>query len=442
MSNTGTTFRRLQIGGWRQFQAIDIEFHDRLTVLTGTNGAGKTSLLNILSRHLGVERNYLAVRIGGRVDLGFTTSFFSLAKRFFEWFPFVDPSRKSDEPFHRCGTLVYENGVTAALSVPKRSGLQYSLNFQDQQPVVGFHFPSHRPMPIYQEVSQIDFRGIAPSQAFHMLVGPNNASYMGNHHGNSVLFYLKTVLASWAQIGNGGVDPDPAQAEAYNGFIRALAKILPKEIGFKNLTIRRPDIVLETDTGEFMVDASSGGLTTLIEIAALIYTCSLRDDVKGGRFVVTFDEPENHLHPSLQRSLLPTLVEAFPQVQFIIATHSPFMVSSLKDSNVYVLRYANAEAAAGIPSAISAKRRIESEKLDHANRAGTASEILRDVLGVPVTFPAWVEQDLEAIVSRYEKEPVTNEILDQLKSDVKQAGLDDLFPDAMLRLGRRHDRHN
>src|ERR1700684_3254096 len=47
---------------------------------------------------------------------------------------------------------------------------------------------------------------------------------------------------------------------------------------------------------------------------------------------------ENHLHPSLQRSLFVKLVEAFPLTQFIIATHSPFIVSGLKDSNVYVLR--------------------------------------------------------------------------------------------------------
>ena len=37
---------------------------------------------------------------------------------------------------------------------------------------------------------------------------------------------------------------------------------------------------------------------------------------------------------------------------------------------------------------------IQSVRLDYANRAGTAGEILRDVLGVPVTLPAWVEADL------------------------------------------------
>jgi predicted ATPase len=40
-------FRSLRIEGWRQFDNVDIELHPRLTVLTGANGAGKTSLLRI-----------------------------------------------------------------------------------------------------------------------------------------------------------------------------------------------------------------------------------------------------------------------------------------------------------------------------------------------------------------------------------------------------------
>ena len=86
-----------------------------------------------------------------------------------------------------------------------------------------------------------------------------------------------------------------------------------------------PDVLLETRSGEFLIDAASGGITTLIEIAALIYGCSIREEVKGKRFVVVYDEPENHLHPELQRALFQNLTDAFPLVQFIVATHSPFI---------------------------------------------------------------------------------------------------------------------
>jgi predicted ATP-dependent endonuclease of OLD family len=46
-------FKSLKISNWKQFHAIDIEFHKKLTVLTGSNASGKTTLLNLLGRHFG-----------------------------------------------------------------------------------------------------------------------------------------------------------------------------------------------------------------------------------------------------------------------------------------------------------------------------------------------------------------------------------------------------
>lgn len=75
-------------------------------------------------------------------------------------------------------------------------------------------------------------------------------------------------------------------------------------------------------------------------------------------FVAVIDEPENHLHPELQKSFLGNLIRAFPNVQFIVATDNPFMITSQKDSNVYVLNY-------------DEQHKVYSLKLDHINRADT-----------------------------------------------------------------------
>lgn len=58
------------------------------------------------------------------------------------------------------------------------------------------------------------------------------------------------------------------------------------------------------------------------------------------RFVILFDEPETHLHPRWQRSILPSLIEAVealrgkngPKPQMVIATHAPLVVASLEPS--------------------------------------------------------------------------------------------------------------
>ena len=51
--------------------------------------------------------------------------------------------------------------------------------------------------------------------------------------------------------------------------------------------------------------------------------------------IVLIDEIETHLHLELQRSILPFLTEMFPNLQFIVTTHSPFVASGLENVVVY-----------------------------------------------------------------------------------------------------------
>src|SRR5438876_179919 len=56
-------FKNLKIQNWKQIDYIDIDFHPKLTVLTGANGSGKTTILNILARHVGWEVPELSVPV-------------------------------------------------------------------------------------------------------------------------------------------------------------------------------------------------------------------------------------------------------------------------------------------------------------------------------------------------------------------------------------------
>ena len=53
--------------------------------------------------------------------------------------------------------------------------------------------------------------------------------------------------------------------------------------------------------------------------------------------IVLIDEVDNHLHVELQKNILPLLTNFFPNIQFIVTTHSPFVLSSLSNSVVYDL---------------------------------------------------------------------------------------------------------
>ncbi|MCL2054631.1 MAG: AAA family ATPase [Oscillospiraceae bacterium] len=53
--------------------------------------------------------------------------------------------------------------------------------------------------------------------------------------------------------------------------------------------------------------------------------------------IVLIDEIETHLHVELQKRVLPFLTKMFPNVQFIVTTHSPFVITSLENAVVYDL---------------------------------------------------------------------------------------------------------
>jgi predicted ATP-dependent endonuclease of OLD family len=50
---------------------------------------------------------------------------------------------------------------------------------------------------------------------------------------------------------------------------------------------------------------------------------------------VIIDEIDVHLHASLQRKVLPFLSSLFPKVQFIVSTHSPFVLMSVDDAVIF-----------------------------------------------------------------------------------------------------------
>jgi WD40 repeat protein len=57
-------------------------------------------------------------------------------------------------------------------------------------------------------------------------------------------------------------------------------------------------------------------------------------DVRG---VVVVDEVDLHLHPEWQRHLVPSLSKALPQLQFVLTSHSPLVVGTMSSRNVLLL---------------------------------------------------------------------------------------------------------
>lgn len=83
----------------------------------------------------------------------------------------------------------------------------------------------------------------------------------------------------------------------------------------------------------------SDGFSAIIEIVSeLIMRMENKSskiyDIEG---IVLIDEIETHLHIDLQRKILPFLASFFPKIQFIVSTHSPFVLSSIENAVIFDL---------------------------------------------------------------------------------------------------------
>ena len=99
--------------------------------------------------------------------------------------------------------------------------------------------------------------------------------------------------------------------------------------------------ILQKDKPPFTFQTLSAGYRAIFDVYAELLMRTEYFDVMPNELtgVVFIDEIDSHLHVSLQRLILPFFTESFPKIQFIVTTHSPFvLMSSLEeDTLVYDL---------------------------------------------------------------------------------------------------------
>lgn len=93
-------------------------------------------------------------------------------------------------------------------------------------------------------------------------------------------------------------------------------------------------LIKEGDRKTYDFNTLPDGYSSVLDIITeLILKMEARDsmDYKMAG-VVLIDEIETHLHVDMQKKILPFLTDFFPNIQFIVTTHSPFVLSSISDS--------------------------------------------------------------------------------------------------------------
>ena len=132
------------------------------------------------------------------------------------------------------------------------------------------------------------------------------------------------------------------RADELNEWFKHLENTLKKIFNKDDLVLeyehKKLNFYIQYDDKKFYLDELSDGYSALISILSeLILRMELEGirakyDIQG---LVFIDEIETHLHVDLQKQVLPFLCEFFPNIQFIVTTHSPFVISSINNAVVF-----------------------------------------------------------------------------------------------------------
>lgn len=131
----------------------------------------------------------------------------------------------------------------------------------------------------------------------------------------------------------------------FKRFTEALKVLLDNEsieikYDYKNYNFE----IIENGRNAFGFDQLSDGYSAAIQIVADLILRMEQNWLKKGTLssydvegIVMIDELETHLHIGLQKTILPFLTSFFPKIQFIVSTHSPYILNSVENCVIYDL---------------------------------------------------------------------------------------------------------
>lgn len=321
----------LSIRDFRGFRSLDLDLSSDVIALVGVNGAGKTSLLDALALLLSClvegirsgKPEEIAPRAGDvRVDA--STAHLSLTAEI-DGQP-VQWSIAKTLPGHPPA----EPSVLDALRAPVAAAQASIASGSPVLPVV-VYFPTNR--------SALDIpERIRTPHEFDALSAYEGAVEGGasNFRGFFEWFREEEDILNEQEVSGEFTTPSPLPA--VRAAIEALvpgARKVRIERRPQRMTVELNGVrldVAQLSDGEKCLLALAGDLARRMALAA-----PKADDPLMRPAVVLIDEVELHLHPGLQREILPRLREVFPQAQFIVSTHSPQVLSSLHAANVRIL---------------------------------------------------------------------------------------------------------
>lgn len=299
--------------------------HRQHLMVTGKNGSGKTSLLLEM-------RKYLRAINDGKLN--------TLSDKYVPWLLKAEENMensKSEEDkysaekeYHEwLGRIQkYQDGVELSFHGVRELDTLYAKG-----DFVTAYFPANRRTQIEraQGVEQVEL-----SQAYPVDSDPAKLLH-------KYMVHLKTQQ-SYAR-NEGDLEVADRIQRWFDRFVGALRILLDSSELALKYDYRQYDFKIhEPGRTPFTLEELSDGYSSVIYIVSDLILRMDRNWILGDRLseydlegIVLIDELETHLHIELQKKIMPFLTEFFPRLQFIITTHSPYILNSISNAKAYDL---------------------------------------------------------------------------------------------------------
>ena len=345
---------KLELHNFRRFSDKTIQLDKRMNVFIGSNSSGKTTVLEAVCIAMGA---YLAAYK------------YYVPSRFVQNISGTDVMRKSQEPVRTDillspGIEQYPCYVKTKLHMGMDKPLQYKriLEKEDGRTKFDGNNPMQKTVIEWEETMK---RGDGSDQDIVLplvlylssarLWNENNSSdfnyeipkrtdaynrCLDKKRGMQMAFnYIRHLVEISNQEKNG--EDFPAYTLIMNAIKKSMEDELPPgdtieySLRYKGLALVRKDGTWIPFEG--LSDGYRGVIKIVTDIATRM--CILNPYLKERTLeetpgVVIIDELDLSLHPSWQRRIINTLMTLFPKVQFMCATHSPFIIQSLEEGQL------------------------------------------------------------------------------------------------------------
>src|SRR5690554_5500586 len=330
---------QLTLENFRACEQLEVPLGRRLTVLLGSNGSGKTSVLDGIAIGLGAALTHLPsvsgitfkkagdIRQQGNTLAPYTRVALTMCAGV-KW----DRIQRRDK-----------SKATIA-ATPSPYGLKELEAYLNDSVIDPMNAGEHHvlPMMVYYGVSRAVLQVPLRHKGFpksHTRLEALKAALDSESSFKSafIWFYNKENEEHRLQKSQRSFDVTLSELDAVR---RAISQIFP-DISNPHIEVN-PLRLAVTQHGETLdLMQLSDGYKTLL---GLVIDLSMRmglanpdmKDPLAAEAVVMIDEIDLHLHPSWQRRVLADLLSTFPNTQFIVTTHSPFIVESM---NNHIKRY-------------------------------------------------------------------------------------------------------